>query len=342
MLRFSPGITAASQALPNCLYNSMAYNTIRIGISPCLLGSSVRYDGGHRLDPYLRETIGRYVQWYPVCPEVECGLPVPREPMRLMGNPEAPRMVTVDTGIDHTERLLTWLRQKIERLKAEALSGFVFKSRSPSSGLRDVNVYDDDGTVVGKGAGIFARAVIKSFPTMPVEDEEGLYDPEIRQGFFQRVLVYRRFNNMLHMRIDKAGLIDFHTTHKLLMLAHSPEHYRRLGRLVARLNQHELDRLVETYIGLMSEGLKRPATVSSHVNVLQHIVGYFKRDLSTEERREMTTLIEQFRNGLLPLVVPLAILNLYARRLNVGYLLRQVYLNPAPEELMLMSHVSAI
>lgn len=170
---------------------------IKIGISSCLLGEKVRYDGGHKLDHYLHDTLGRFVQWIPVCPEVECGLPVPREAMRLVGDPDSPRLMTRTGRVDHTPRMMKWARKRLKELEGEDLSGFIFKSRSPSSGLRRVKVYGPSGTPSAKGTGIFARAFINRFPVVPVEDDERLHNPQLRENFIERLFVYRRWKDIL-------------------------------------------------------------------------------------------------------------------------------------------------
>jgi uncharacterized protein YbbK (DUF523 family) len=165
---------------------------IKLGISSCLLGNPVRFDGGHKLDRTLRDTMGSFVEWVPVCPEVECGLPVPRESMCLVGDPESPRLVTEKTGVDHTDRMQKWISKRLDDLKKEELCGFVFKSRSPSSGMQGVKVYPRAGHPGGRGSGLFARAFMERFPLMPVEDEGRLNDPGLRENFIERVFVYSR------------------------------------------------------------------------------------------------------------------------------------------------------
>jgi uncharacterized protein YbbK (DUF523 family) len=171
---------------------------IQIGISSCLLGEMVRYDGGHKLDHYLKDTLGQFVTWMPVCPEVESGLTVPREAMRLVGNPESPRLVTIRSGINYTDRMLTWAKNRLYELEAQDLCGFIFKSRSPSSGMRGVKVYTNEGMSTNqKGIGIFAKAFIDYFPLIPVEDDGRLHDPKLRENFIERVFVYHRWKNFL-------------------------------------------------------------------------------------------------------------------------------------------------
>ena len=164
---------------------------IKLGISACLMGQNVRYNGGHAHDPFLTQTLGRYVAYVPVCPEVECGLPVPREAMRLMGNPENPALVTIKTGIDMTGQMKTWARNRLDALQNENLCGFIFKSKSPSSGMERVKVYDESGVPSNSGVGIWARMFMDRFPLLPVEEEGRLHDPVLRENFIQQIRKHR-------------------------------------------------------------------------------------------------------------------------------------------------------
>src|SRR5512137_1110576 len=211
----------------------MADDRIPLGISSCLLGANVRYDAGHKLDRYLHDVLGRFVRWVPVCPEVECGLGVPRESMRLVGDPSAPRLVTAKTGVDHTERMQRWIAGRLDELAGEDLCGFVFKSASPSSGLKAVKVYDGKGSPSRRGVGMFARAFTERFPLLPVEDDGRLNDPGLRENFIERVFVYRRWNDFAQADGSIRGLIGFHTDHKLLVMSHDPRTVPALGAIVA-------------------------------------------------------------------------------------------------------------
>ncbi|MCE5312733.1 MAG: DUF523 and DUF1722 domain-containing protein [Nitrospiraceae bacterium] len=312
---------------------------IRLGISACLLGEKVRYDGGHKIDRYLKDTLGMYVEWVPVCPEVEYGLPVPRESLRLVGDPASPRMVTTRTNIDHTEGMLRWASKRAAELGKESLCGFVFKSKSPSSGMQGVKVYGDGGSVSKKGVGMFARAFMSKHPVLPVEDEGRLNDASLRENFIERVFVYSRWLDYLKSDSSKAGLVDFHTAHKLLIMAHSPKHYSLLGKLVAEQKKHSPEKLKIEYISALMDGLKLIATIKKNTNVLQHIAGYFKDKLSAAEKAELQDLINNYHKGLIPLIVPVTLLNHYVRKYDDAYLKRQVYLHPHPLELMLRNHV---
>lgn len=315
------------------------HEKIKLGISSCLLGEKVRYDGGHKLDPFLRNTLGRYVDWVPVCPEVESGLPVPRDVMHLVGDPDAPRLVTVNKGIDHTNRMLRWAHEKLSELERMDLCGFVFKSRSPSSGMRGVKLYTPEGVLKGRSIGIFAGAFMKQFALLPVEDEGRLQDPALRENFIERVFVFRRWQEYVREDSSLGGLVSFHTGNKLLTLAHSPKHYTMLGKLVAEAKRFRREALHGKYITTLMEGLRFIATTKKNTNVLQHMAGYLKKQLSLDEKLELQEVIENYHRGLVPLIVPLTLLQHHVRKYNVEYLKKQYYLNPHPVELMLRNHI---
>jgi uncharacterized protein YbgA (DUF1722 family)/uncharacterized protein YbbK (DUF523 family) len=312
---------------------------IKLGISSCLLGNNVRYDGGHAQDRFLTDTLGRYVEYVPVCPEVECGFSTPREALRLVGNPESPRLVTVNSGQDHTERMLSWARRKVAELERENLCGFIFKSKSPSSGMERIKVYDEHGVPAKKGVGLYARAFMEHFPLLPVEDEGRLHDPALRENFIERIFTYQRWREVLQQKKSISALVAFHTRHKLLILSHSPKHYQAMGRLVAAAQKNALASLYDRYQSLLMEALRIKATARKHCNVLQHMMGYFKQELSADEKQELLETIERYREGLLPLIVPITLISHYVRKYDQPYLKDQYYLNPHPIELQLRNHV---
>jgi uncharacterized protein YbgA (DUF1722 family)/uncharacterized protein YbbK (DUF523 family) len=314
--------------------------TIRLGISKCLLGENVRYDGGHKRDPFLIDELGQYVQWVPVCPEVEMGLPVPREAMRQVGDPEHPRLVTIKTGLDHTERQLSWAKRRLEELAGEGLHGFVFKKDSPSSGLYRVKVYNSKGVPQRTGMGLFARAFTQRFPLLPVEEEGRLHDWRLRENFIDCVFAYRRWTDMLEQNPTPGGLVQFHTAHKMTLLAHSPRHYRETGRLVAQAGSLPWDEIAEQYAALLMESLGELATPGRHYNVLQHLMSFLKDELGGEDKAELLGLMDDYRHGQVPLIVPITLLKHHLRRPAVPeWVHQQVYLYPYPKELMLRNHV---
>jgi uncharacterized protein YbgA (DUF1722 family)/uncharacterized protein YbbK (DUF523 family) len=314
---------------------------LRLGISACLLGQPVRFDGGHQQDRFITDTLGKYVEFVPVCPEVECGLGVPREAMRLVGDPEAPRLLTVHTRVDLTDRMLAWARKRVPELEQENLGGFIFKSKSPSSGMARVKVYPEQapGSPVTRGVGMFARVFMAHFPLLPVEDEGRLHDPVLRENFITRIFVLQRWRELLAANPNLGALVAFHTRHKLLILSHSPKHYRELGRLVARASELPVQELYSHYQSRLMDALRLIATPSKNANVLYHLMGYFKKDLTAAEKQELLEIIDHYRQGFVPLVVPVTLINHYVRKYNQPYLQEQVYLRPHPVELQLRHHV---
>ncbi|MEZ6852447.1 YbgA family protein [Halodesulfovibrio aestuarii] len=320
---------------------------IRIGISSCLLGNPVRFDGGHKKDQWLVNTLGEYVDYVPVCPEVEMGLPIPREALRLVGNPDNPRLVTNKTYQDYTTQMKEFSARRTKELEQENLCGFVFKRSSPSSGMERVKVYKDvppedakkSGPPSLNGIGVFARTFMTHFPLLPVEEEGRLGDANLRENFIERIFVMQRWRAMLEQPFSLRNLVEFHTNHKLLIMSHSITHYRSMGKLVAHAKQIEPQELLQQYQTELLTALKLKATVKKHTNVLQHIAGYFKNDLSSDEKKELQEIIEQYHSELVPLIVPLTLCNHYVRKYDKQYLSSQWYLNPHPVELKLRNHV---
>jgi len=312
---------------------------IKLGVSTCLLGEPVRYDGGHKLDRFLTDVLGRFVEYVPVCPEVECGLPVPRESMHLEGHPEAPRLISSRSKQDLTDRMLHWAGQRLKELEKEELCGFIFKSNSPSSGMERIKVFDSRGMSVKMGRGIFARAFISRFPLTPVEDEGRLHDMAIRENFIERIFAYHRWLKLNRESRKVGNLVEFHARHKYLIMAHSSKHYSQMGRLIAHTKDIPEDELFDQYGSLLMEALKLKATVRKNTNILQHLAGYFKKDLTADEKSELQELITGYHSGYLPLIVPVTLLNHYTRKFGKEYLRSQYYLHPHPIELQLRNHV---
>jgi len=311
---------------------------LRIGLSTCLLGENVRFDGGHKRDRFVTDTLGQFLEFVPVCPEMECGLGVPRESMRLVGKPESPRLVTNRTKIDHTERMITWARKRVQELEKEDLCGFIFKSRSPSSGMERVRVYNEKGIPEKKGVGMFARIFMEHFPLLPVEEDGRLHDIRLRENFIERIFALKRWRDLLDEKRSRGRLVAFHTQHKLLILSHSQKHSRILGKLVAAAKSISPKQLYPQYQSLFMETLKLKATVKKNINVLQHMMGYFKKQLSADEKHELLETFDQYREGYIPLIVPLTLIKHYVRKYDQPYLKQQVYLNPHPIELKLRNH----
>lgn len=312
---------------------------MKIGVSRCLLGEPVRYDGGHKHDRYVTDMLGKFVEFVPVCPEVECGLGVPREAMRLVGDPAHPRLVTQKTNIDHTERMQAWARERVDALEAEGLCGFIFKSRSPSSGMMRVKVYVTPTNAVNQGVGIFAKAFQDRFPLLPVEEEGRLNDMVLRESFIERIFVFKRWRDTVTVRRSVPSLVEFHTEHKLLIMSHSPQKLKVLGQIVASATDRPIEESMCEYLTALMQALAQRATVRRQRNVLQHAMGYFKKQLDADEKQEMLEVMDQYAQGLLPLIVPMTLLNHYVRKHRQPYLRRQWWLQPHPKELALRNHV---
>ena len=311
---------------------------ITLGVSSCLVGEKVRYDGAHRHDHYITDILGKFFQFVPVCPEVGSGLPTPREAMRLEGNPASPRLMTHHSRVDLTGQLQAFCRQRVAALHDEGLCGFIFKKNSPSSGLHRVKVYNE-GMPVKHGRGLFAAEVVRQFPFLPVEEEGRLNDPVHRENFIERVFTYARWKAFLRGGPELGDLVSFHTAHKLLVMAHSPTIYRELGALVGNGKQLEKAELLQRYEELLMMAMALCATVKKHTNVLMHIMGYFKAGLSHDEKEELLDLIRQYHDHQVPQIVPVTMLKHYCLKFNDSYLRGQLYLSPHPTELALRNHV---
>lgn len=313
---------------------------IRLGVSTCLLGENVRHDGGHKRDTWLLGGIGPWVEWVPVCPEVEVGMGTPREAVRLVGDAGAPNMVGVRSGRDWTEDLRRWSEERLERLRALRLHGFVLTKNSPSCGLFRVKRYDANGVPSKDARGLWASALTRAFPLLPVEEDGRLCDPRLRENFLDRVFAHERWTRFLDEDGSRKGIVRFHTVHKLTVLSHSPRHYRDLGRLVAEAGKTPIERLRAEYGDLLLAAMAHLATPGRHANVLEHLAGFLKRDVPADDREEVRKLIGDYRAGLVPLVVPVTLLRHHLRRIpGAEWATEQVYLNPYPKELMLRNHV---
>lgn len=340
-MRDSPALDVAPGAasVPGLPMEPTPASTIRIGISMCLLGEEVRFDGGHKRDAFLVDTFGHYVEWLPVCPEVEIGLGTPREPIHLVRSEKAIRLVGVKSGSDHSDAMREYAAKKAEELARLELCGFILKKDSPSCGMERVKIYNPGGVSERTGRGLFADALMARLPYLPVEEEGRLSDPRLRDNFVERVFACRRLHDLFGGRWTIGHLVRFHTAHKLVLMAHSPTAYGVLGRLVAGGKALSRPELRERYERRFMEALAVIATPRRHANVLYHILGYFKTPLDGDSRAELAATIEDYRNGLVPLIVPITLVRHHVRRLAVSYLAGQAYLEPHPKELMLRNHV---
>jgi uncharacterized protein YbgA (DUF1722 family)/uncharacterized protein YbbK (DUF523 family) len=313
--------------------------TVRIGVSSCLLGQKVRFDGGHKRDAFLMDTFGEFVEWVPVCPELEVGMGLPREAIRLVRSDAGIRLVGVKSATEHTESMTQYSARRVEKLARENLDGYILKKDSPSCGMERVKVYDPNGSPARTGRGLYAEALLARFPLLPVEEEGRLSDPRLRDNFIERVFAYRRLREVFVGRWTTGALVKFHTAHKLTLLAHSPAAYKALGQLVAHAAERTRAEVQAAYEEAFMRGMRTIATPKKHVNVLQHMLGYFRDVLDADSRAELAQSIADYREGLLPLVVPVTLFRHHVRRCGIAYLAGQTYLEPHPKELMLRNHV---
>ncbi len=310
----------------------------RIGVSKCLLGEPVRYDGQHKHNHFITDMLGRYFEFVGVCPEVECGLGVPRESMRLIGDPAHPRLMTTRTGIDHTERMQTWTARRVVELEQEDLHGFIFKSRSPSSGMENVKVYNAKGGPAGKAPGLFGKVFLEHFPTLPCEEEGRLNDPDLRENFIERVFTLGRFRQAVHASPTLRTLMEFHARNKLLIQSHHEALMREMGRELAGLKSKQAAAHIPQYEAKLMRALKTLATVRKHTNILQHMLGYLRDRVDDADRKELAEVIEDYHRELIPLIVPVTLLRHYVVKHGIEYLKDQYYLSPHPLELKLRNH----
>jgi uncharacterized protein YbgA (DUF1722 family)/uncharacterized protein YbbK (DUF523 family) len=312
---------------------------IRIGISSCLLGQAVRFDGGHKRHEFLTDTLGSFVEWVPVCPEVECGLGTPRESMRLVRKDGGVRLLTVRSAVDLTDEMERYARHRVSELRSEELCGYVLKKDSPSCGLERVKIYGAHNVPVKSGRGLFAATLLECFPHLPLEEEGRLSDPHRRENFVERVFAYWRLGGLFGGPWNLGALVRFHTAHKLILMAHSPRAYQEIGQLVGRARKVPRKELAQRYTEAFMKALAVIATARRHTNVLQHMAGYFKDQLDRTSKAELAAAIDDYRRELVPLIVPITLLRHYVRVHAMSYLAGQLYLEPHPKELMLRNHV---
>ncbi len=337
---YSTGVTTrtGSAKAPASAAGRPPREEIRIGVSSCLLGENVRYDGGHKKDAFLTGPLARFVSFVPVCPEVEVGMGTPRPPIRLVRAGGDVRLGDPKHGVDHTAAMRRWAEARVTALEALDLSGYVLKKGSPSCGMERVKVHAEKGPGARDGVGVFAEVLMRRLPLLPVEEEGRLNDLALREGFVERIFAYRRLVTAFGPRWTLGDLVRFHTAEKLLLLAHEPKAYQRLGRLVAGAKGMPRAEVAHAYGAAYMAALRVPATRGKHANVLQHMAGYFKDRLGPAERSELHETIGDYRRGLVPLVVPLTLLRHHLRLHGAPYLGGQAYLEPHPKELMLRNH----
>jgi uncharacterized protein YbbK (DUF523 family)/uncharacterized protein YbgA (DUF1722 family) len=313
---------------------------ILIGVSACLLGEQVRYDGGHRRNAFLLEELAPHVRFVPVCPEVGIGLGVPRESIRLVRRGDRVRLLG-SAGVDHTDAMRRWADAVMGELRERDLSGFVLKKGSPSCGLERVRVWDADVQRPSRqGRGVFAQALVDAMPTLAIEEEGRLNDPGLREHFVDRVFGHARVRDFFVGRWTAASLIRFHSAEKAAVLAHDVETAGRLGHLVAGQGRLGPQQLARSYRELHAAAFARPATPGRQANALMHLAGHLRGDLGSCDRQELREAIEDYRVGLVPVAVPLALLSRHLRAVGTEWARSQTYLRPYPKELGLRGVIS--
>lgn len=309
---------------------------IKIGISSCLLGEKVRFDGQGKYHWYVNEVLTQYFKYVPMCPELEVGMGVPRKSVRLEGKLESPRMIEPQSRTDWTDKMNRYSDKKIKALSE--LSGFIFKKGSPSCGPFRVRVYQDTGIPLVKGRGLFAEAFSKEYPLIPFEDEGRLNDANLRENFIERIFAYHRLRSLLKERFSRGDWVKFHERSKFLILSHSRAHYTKLGQLVARIKNLRAENFKESYASLYMESLEVKATQKKNSDVLEHILGFLKKHLGAKEKSDLLFHIKSYREGVIPLIVPLTLLSHYIKLHDVAYVKDQFYLSPHPYQLSLRNH----
>lgn len=315
--------------------SSSATTPLKLGISACLLGAEVRFNGGHKQSHLCSRVLAEHFEFVAVCPEVAIGLGTPRESIRLVGELDAPRAVgTRSHALDVTDALAAYGERMAGEL--QGICGYIFMQQSPSCGLERVKVYQANGMpTTGGGRGIFAQAFCARHPDLPVEEDGRLNDAVLRENFLTRVYAYARWQALLQSGLTRQALLNFHSRYKYQLLATNPLQYKALGQLLGNLHQHDLGELAPRYFSALMTALKKCATRGTHSNVLQHISGYLKKTLSGADKQEVSQLIAQYRSGIVPLVVPLTLLKHHFRHHPHAYIAQQVYLQPHPENLSL-------
>ncbi|MGR9114132.1 MAG: YbgA family protein [Gammaproteobacteria bacterium] len=310
---------------------------IPVGISSCLLGQQVRYDGGHKSNDYIRQTLGEYFEFIPFCPEVESGMSIPRPPVQLRYTDRGIRCVGAkDHSIDVTDQLNTCSER--QRHWLQGLCGYILKKDSPSCGMARVKIYKND-YADRVGTGLFAQFLKENFPLLPLEEEGRLGDPHLRENFIQRVYVLYRWQRLCAESVTPNHLTRFHSQHKLIAMSHDQNQAHELGRLAASADKTNIQRVMAQYSLNLMQSLKKIATRGNHVNVLQHIQGYLKKNLDADDKAELSETIERYRLGIVPLIVPITLLKHHFRKQPNPFIEQSYYMSPYPEELTVLNEI---
>ena len=314
-------------------------DSIKIGVSACVAGERVRFDRTHRRSAYLTETLANHVEFVPICPEIACGMGIPREPLRQVDCAGEIRLIGYESGKDLTDKMTKWAHRVLKGLDKEGICGFVLRVHSPSCAVGKAKIHSTDGKPSSSGPGFFTRLLQEHDPLMPVVSSEALQNAVQRENFIRRVFVLHRWRALTAKGMTIGNLVDFHTRHKMLIRAHDLRGYRELGHLLGESTLHNVETIFDKYAALLFKSLTLKATPSKNRDVLSHAAGYFKKDLDAEDKRELHAMITAYAKGKVPLLVPVTLLNHYARKYQRPYLTQQYYLNPEPAELKLLNHV---
>lgn len=312
---------------------------IRIGVSACIAGEKVRWDGTDARDTYITDTLAKYVEFVPLCPEIACGMGIPREKIRQVDCGDEVRLIGYESGDDLTEKMTNWTDRVLPGLEDDGLCGFVLKSRSPSCALMQGKIFSTTGKAPRRGAGFFAELLMSHYPLLPVEASDRLQNPLLRENFIRRVFVLKRWRELVTKGMNIGNLVDFHTRHKLMIRSHDLRGYKELGKLLGESSVFNADEIFDTYGLMLFRSLALKATPNKNGDVLKHVAGFFKQQLDTGDMQELLTMITSYKNGKIPLLMPVTLLNHYARKHQMPYLTQQYFLNPHPSELKLLNHV---
>lgn len=305
---------------------------IKVGISQCLLGAKVRYDGGHKQNKFCKNQLSSIFEFEPICPEVGIGMPIPRKTLRLIGDPSSPKAVlSENNNVDVTVQLTDYAEKKQQVLSQ--LSGYIFCKASPSCGVERVKVYNSKNQAEKKGTGIFAAKIQSMFPLLPVEEDGRLNDPLLKDSFIKRVYLYNEWKALQKSGVTTHNLLKFHARHKMTLLAHCQKTYRKLGPILASVTPNTLENISETYIKELMSAFKHPATRSNNTNVLMHLQGFLKHHLSPGDKSELTQCIIDYRKGIQPILAPITLLKHHFKHFPVKYVSKLSYFEPYPKEL---------
>ena len=313
-------------------------NKAKIGVSSCLLGNAVRFNRGHCQDKFLTQELNHYFDYLAFCPEVEMGLPTPRPTLRIVLTEKGERLICPKTGEDHTETIQKFSAEKVKELATHQLSGIVLKSASPSCGVFRVKMYTEEGMPTHRSNGFFARAVKAAFPNMPIEEEGRLKDNAIRENFIYRVSAYKDWQESIKDH-KIHSLFQFHKRHKYRLMAHDQNVLRNLGRLLASHSEKDITQLISAYEKDFFAALSIAPSKGNHANALSHVMGYFSKKMNAKERESLVELIDNYRQDLIPIIVPMTRLRHYLEKFEDPYIQEQIYLYPHPAKLKLLNAV---